>query len=115
MDIELIQSEKDINREFNKNLATSVAGRQYEFRRFTYVPEGDLAYKKLNDEIKKNQNYVEMRSNKKKFEAAKNAVLESEKQAENIVSSYEQGLKFIEQCAGRNRRSLRKTRKRRRR
>lgn len=62
--------------------------------------KADLAYKKLNDEIKKNQNYVEMRSNKKKFEAAKNAVLESEKQAENIVSSYEQGLKFIEQCAG---------------
>lgn len=62
--------------------------------------KADLAYKKLNDEIKKNQNYVEMRSNKKKFEAAKNAVLESEKQAGNIVSSYEQGLKFIEQCAG---------------
>lgn len=39
--------------------------------------KADLAYKKLNDEIKKNQNYVEMRSNKKKFEAAKNAVLES--------------------------------------
>ena len=61
--------------------------------------KADLAYKKLNDEIKKNQNYVEMRSSKKKFEAAKNAVLESEKQAENIVSSYEQGLKFIEKCA----------------
>lgn len=62
--------------------------------------KADLAYKKLNDEIKKNQNYVEMRSNKKKFEAAKNAVLDSEKQAESIVSSYEQGLKFIEKCAG---------------
>ena len=62
--------------------------------------KADLAYKKLNDEIKKNQNYVDMRANKKKFEAAKTAVLESEKQAESIVSSYEQGLKFIEKCAG---------------
>lgn len=61
--------------------------------------KADLAFKKMNDELKKNENYRKMRASKKLFEAAKTAVEDSEKQAASVVSSYEQALAFIDEYA----------------
>ena len=66
-----------------------------DFSKLLEYQKVDLEFKKLNDEIVKNKDYKTMKAKKDEFNAAKQAVGESEALADSVMNAYNGALEYL--------------------
>ena len=66
-----------------------------DFTKLLEYQKVDLEFKKLNDEIVRNKDYKTMKAKKDEFNAAKQAVGESEALAESVMNAYNGALEYL--------------------
>ena len=66
-----------------------------DFSKLLEYQKVDLEFKKLNDEIVKNKDYKTMKAKKDEFNAAKQAVGESEALADSVMNAYNGALEDL--------------------